>query len=84
MQNRKPRNYETRNTIVRYMIQFEGKEGTQPTVREIGKAAGLKSTSTTAGYLERMVREGLLQKGDLARRNYSVTAKALTGMQQAG
>ena len=84
MQKRTPRNRQTRNTIIRYMISFADVQGRQPSVREIGEAAGLTSTSTTAGYLRRMVNEGLLVQGDKSRRNYFVTQHAMTMLRQAG
>ena len=72
MQYRTPRNKKTRNVIVQYMTSFYHHNGRQPTVREIGAAAGLSSTSTTAGYLNRMVRDGILGKTDGRYRNYFV------------
>ena len=51
---------------------------------EIGTAAGLLSTSTTAGYLRRMVNEGLLAKGGQSRRNYFVTRYAAEQLRNAG
>ena len=53
-------------------------------VREIGMAAGLQSTSTTAGYLRRMVNEGLLAKSGQARRTYFVTRYAAEQLRNAG
>lgn len=76
MQCRMPRNKKTRNAIVQYMTSFYIKNGRQPTVREIGAAAGLSSTSTTAGYLNRMVRDGILGKTDGRYRNYFVIGQA--------
>ena len=84
MKNRRPRNRETRYAILRYMVFFANEQGRQPSVREIGEAAGLASTSTTAGYLRRMVNEGLLTRGDESRRNYFVTRNALMMLRQAG
>lgn len=73
MKTRTPRNRRRRLLILHYMISFARDEGRQPSVREIGEAAGLMSTSTTAGYLNRMVNEGLLERNSSARRNYFVT-----------
>ena len=84
MNSRKPRNRRTRETIIRYMMSFSDEQGKQPSVREIGEAAGLMSTSTTAGYLRRMVNEGLLMQGEQSRRNYFVTEKAMARFQLAG
>lgn len=84
MDSRKPRNRKTRDTIIRYMMTFANEQGRQPSVREIGTAAGLTSTSTTAGYLRRMVNEGLLTQSEQARRNYYVTPTAMLLLRQAG
>ncbi len=84
MKQRRPRNRKTRDTILRYMVSFADEQGRQPSVREIGTAAGLTSTSTTAGYLRRMVGEGLLTQGEESRRNYYVTQSAMALLQAAG
>ena len=84
MQKHPPRNREKRVQIIEYMISFATEQGRQPSVREIGMAAGLQSTSTTAGYLRRMVNEGLLAKSEQARRNYSVTRYAAEQLRNAG
>ena len=44
----------------------------------------LTSTSTTAGYLQRMVNEGLLTQNGQSRRNYFVTPSAMVRARQAG
>lgn len=84
MQKHPPRNREKREQIIQYMISFATEQGRQPSVREIGMAAGLQSTSTTAGYLRRMVNEGLLAKSEQARRSYFVTRYAAEQLRSAG
>ena len=84
MDSHKPRNRKTRYTIIHYMVSFADEQGRQPSVREIGEAAGLTSTSTTAGYLRRMVNEGLLMQGEQSRRNYFVTQDAMLLLRRAG
>ena len=84
MNSCRPRNRKTRDIILRYMVSFADEQGRQPSVREIGMAAGLMSTSTTAGYLRRMVNEGLLIQGGLSRRNYFVAPDALIQIRKAG
>ena len=84
MNSRKPRNRKTRDIILRYMMDFAEEQGRQPSVREIGEAAGLMSTSTTAGYLQRMVNEGLLKQGTESKRKYYLTRVALMEMRRAG
>ncbi|MER1994266.1 MAG: hypothetical protein ABS897_09545 [Eubacteriales bacterium] len=84
MQSSKPRNQEKRLLIMQYMISFATERGKQPSVREIGQAAGLQSTSTTAGYLRRMVNEGLLERKTKTNRNYFVTRSAAELLRDAG
>ena len=84
MNHRRPRNIQTRDVILQYMLSFAREQGRQPSVREIGKAAGLLSTSTTAGYLKRMVSEGLLTRGTGAKRNYFISQSTLNRMRIAG
>ena len=84
MQGNKPRNQEKRLLIMRYMISVATEQGKQPSVREIGQAAGLQSTSTTAGYLRRMVNEGLLEQTTKTNRNYFVTTNAAELLRNAG
>lgn len=84
MISRTPRNRKTRNVILHYMVSFAREQGRQPSVREIGEAAGLMSTSTTAGYLQRMVNEGLLEKSGQSRRNYMVTSSGVAMLKMAG
>ena len=84
MKSSRPRNKKTRDIILRYMVSFADEQGRQPSVREIGEAAGLTSTSTTAGYLRRMVNEGLLTQGEQSRRNYFVTQNAAALLRRAG
>lgn len=84
MQKHPPRNREKRIQIMQYMVSFANEQGRQPSVREIGEAAGLLSTSTTAGYLRRMVNEGLLAQTGKARRNYFVTRYAAEMLRNAG
>ena len=71
---------------MQYMLSFATEQGRQPSVREIGMAAGLQSTSTTAGYLRRMVNEGLLEKsGQPSRgRMYHVSPWAAEQLLNAG
>lgn len=84
MQKHPPRNQEKRIIIMKYIASFASEQGRQPSVREIGEAAGLLSTSTTAGYLRRMVNEGLLKKTEQARRNYCVTVYAAELLRNEG
>ena len=46
--------------ILDFIREFCASHGFSPTIREIGKGVGLQSTSTVAGYLNRMTRDGLI------------------------
>lgn len=80
MGRHQPRNYATRSFIVEFIRGYEKEYGRLPSIRQIGEAAGLSSTSTTAGYLNRMVRDGLLGKSNMHNRSYYVieTKEVLT------
>ena len=84
MQSGRSSNQQKRILIMQYMIRFATERGKQPSVREIGEAAGLQSTATTAGYLRRMVNEGLLEQTEKSNRNYFVTSNAAELLRNAG
>ena len=46
--------------ILEFIREFCASHGFGPTIREIGRGVGLQSTSTVAGYLSRMTRDGLI------------------------
>lgn len=46
--------------ILMFIQVFSAEKGFGPTMREIGEAVGLSSTSTVAGYLNRMSKAGLV------------------------
>ena len=61
MTNRKPRG-DMQARILAYIEQDIRTRGYAPSVREIGEAVGLKSTSTVHGHLTRMEKKGLLRR----------------------
>lgn len=65
-------NTTTRNNIARYMVTFFNLYGRQPSFREIGRAVGITSTSTIAGYLQRMQKDGELGRSENRSRSYYV------------
>lgn len=50
-----------RDEILAFIIKDTAKNGYAPTIREISKAVGLKSSSTAHGHIQRLIRDGLLQ-----------------------
>jgi len=72
MSSTKPRG-STQDRILAY-IQSEIRErGYAPSVREIGEAVGLKSTSTVHGHLTRLEKKGLLHRDAMKPRAMGVT-----------
>lgn len=68
-------NKDRRAQICAFVEKYTSEHGKAPTVREIGAAVGITSTSTTAGYLYRLSRDGFLRKGIPGRsRNYEIPA----------
>lgn len=47
--------------IKRYVIKYLLEHGYSPSVREIGDAVGLKSTSTVHFHIKRMIENGMLE-----------------------
>lgn len=61
MANQKPRG-DTQERILAYIQSEIRARGYAPSVREIGEAVGLKSTSTVHGHLTRLEKKGLLHR----------------------
>ncbi len=61
MAAKKPRG-DTQEKILAYIQQEIRVRGYAPSVREIGEAVGLKSTSTVHGHLQRLEKKGLLHR----------------------
>lgn len=61
MAEKKPRG-DTQEKILAYIQQEIRSRGYAPSVREIGEAVGLKSTSTVHGHLMRLEKKGLLHR----------------------
>lgn len=61
MAEKKPRG-DTQERILAYIQQEIQVRGYAPSVREIGEAVGLKSTSTVHGHLTRLEKKGLLHR----------------------
>ena len=61
MAAKKPRG-DTQERILAYIQNDISSRGYAPSVREIGEAVGLKSTSTVHGHLQRLEKKGLLHR----------------------
>ena len=73
MTNRKPRG-DMQARILAYIEQEIRTRGYAPSVREIGEAVGLKSTSTVHGHLTRMEKKGLLRRDAMKPRAIGLSA----------
>ena len=73
MTNRKPRG-DMQARILAYIEQEIRTRGYAPSVREIGEAVGLKSTSTVHGHLTRMEKKGLLHRDAMKPRAIGLSA----------
>lgn len=65
--------------ILLFIQAFAAKKGFGPTIREIGNAVGLRSTSTVAGYLGRMTKAGLISAIPSSPRSIHVIEQNMTG-----
>jgi repressor LexA len=63
---------EKQKNIYRYIVDYINENSYPPSVREIGQAAGLSSTSTVHGYLQRLEKRGLIKRGESKSRAISV------------
>lgn len=69
---RKPRG-DNQQRILDFIKEEVQKKGYPPSVREIGDAVGLKSTSTVHGHLVRLEKKGLLHRDSMKPRAMEVT-----------
>ena len=63
MKKKDPNAINKREKAIIKFIEIQTKEnGYPPSVREIGKAVGLKSTATVHGYLAKLEEKGYIKK----------------------
>jgi repressor LexA len=65
---------EKQKNIYRYIIEYIDENNYPPSVREIGQAAGLSSTSTVHGYLQRLEKRGLIKRDESKSRAITVVS----------
>ncbi|QOP74411.1 transcriptional repressor LexA [Pediococcus acidilactici] len=72
--------------VLEYIYRTVQTQGYPPTVREIGKAIGLSSTSTVHGHIDRLQKNGYLEKDPTKPRALEITAQGLEalGIQENG
>ena len=66
--------------VLEYIYQTVQTQGYPPTVREIGKAIGLSSTSTVHGHIDRLQKNGYLEKDPTKPRALAITAQGLEAL----
>lgn len=66
---------ETQKRMYEYLAE-QAQKGVPPTVREIARAVGLKSTSTVQTYLDVLEAEGLIERNPLHKRSIRVKGES--------
>ena len=66
-------NGETQQNILAFIEKYIDENGYPPSVREIGEAVDLKSTSTVHGHLNRLEKKGLLHRKAMKPRTIDVS-----------
>ena len=70
-------NESRRRDIANFISSFSKSNGREPSIREIGHAVGISSTSTTMGYLRRMTKDGILcMRDDTYSCRYSINSES--------
>lgn len=64
----------TKERILQYVEEFTKQNGYCPTVREIGKAVGLSSSSTVHRHLKNLEEEGLIDSKTSTPRTWRVNS----------
>ncbi|WP_439426176.1 transcriptional repressor LexA [Oenococcus alcoholitolerans] len=66
--------------ILRFIYKKQNEKGYPPTVREIGEAVGLSSTSTVHGHIDRLEKKGYLHKDPTKPRAIEITERGLIAL----
>ena len=84
MQTSKRTRGDTQQRILAFIEQEIAQKGYPPSVREIGDAVGLKSTSTVHGHLRRLEARGLLRRDAMKPRAMEVCTNDAASGRAAG
>ena len=60
---KKEQGIQTRERMLNVIVNYMMRNGFPPSIREIGQAAGLKSTSTIVHHLRLMELNGMIERG---------------------
>ena len=75
-------NGDTQRRILEYIEQYVEANGYAPSVREIGLAVDLRSTSTVHGHLNRLEKKGLLRREAMKPRTIDLPREGRAGAQK--
>lgn len=70
--------------VMDYIRKFSEENGYTPSVREIGKECGIKSTATVHSYIEKLQERGFLNKTDNKKRSVSIGRSATVSIPLIG
>jgi len=74
MRQKQPATQEKKSQILAFLRRFLQENGYPPSVREIGEAMGLSSTSTVHSYLRRLEEDGLIRRDPAKNRAIEICA----------
>ncbi len=74
------RSHEARKAILDYVSQRIGSSGFAPSIREIGDAVGIASTSQVVGHLDALCAKGLLERTADTARGLAMGPKSLADL----
>lgn len=63
--------------IINFIASYRAEHGYPPSMREIGDAVGLSSSSVVHGYIERLTKNGYLTKKSDSSRTITLTEKGI-------
>lgn len=66
------------NDVLAFIQKFNAENGYPPSVREVGKSVGIKSTATVYNYIAILRDKGLLSKADNKKRAVTVNAGSVS------
>lgn len=70
--------------VMDFIVKFSEENGYTPSVREIGKECGIKSTATVHSYIERLQTRGLLSKTDNKKRSVCISRSSTVNIPLIG
>ncbi len=72
-----------RQQICRFIDKFRKRKGYSPSIRQVCRGVGIKSTSNVWYHFQRMERDGLLKRDQGVSRSVIVSAKVRLSLERA-